>query len=1030
MDRMSRINRRFMARSAACLRSISRIFPTHFRLHPLSAHFMKTTCLILLSLAFSVGAQELQVVERGPHHQVLKRITSWVGPNGTTYYRTNRFTELANGLCYLPEGPNAQWELTREEFQAFENGFVANQAPMRVILSANVNAPNAIDAITSDGQRFEISPFILAMRDGTGQSVLIAQIQDSGGRLIAPNTVLYDQAFPGAAIRVTLTRDGVEQDCVIFDDTDFHPEDYNLNPNTTTIELWSEFITAPESTVTPVFEGEVATDVVVDFGSSRIAAGKAFAADNQDVSIPVRKAYGVIQNRRFLVEKVDYQKVKPFLDNLNPNGAKVGNSDRAARVAQRKVVKDEKELLAQVTAKPRTRRSASLGKPSSTQLMAFDWKRNPGVVIDFQLFNTTSLTSMTFQGDTTYHIAGTVTLSGTTVFEAGAVLKYSNAARVKVTGPVDWRGSTWRPVVFTAIDDVSVGDTVRTNTLTGQYASVALDFDANTAAADFVLQNLRISHATNAIRILGRSGHSISHAQFLNCANAITLTNATSAVRNGLFYNFGTSFTGSNSTARCEQLTLDAGTALNGNASFLVITLTNSLLTAVTSSTGYTNGNQVNILSSASGVYQTVGAGAHYLAAGSPYRTGGATTINTQLAAQLRKLTTYPPVVLSPSSLMGGTVNYTRTVPRATSGNAIGYHYDPIDYAASGVYAVSGTTVTIQPGVVFAGYQASPSVNYIMGFDYGAKLQATGTPDLPCEFIWYNSVQEQANTAWQGEVSVLVWRGTFYSSAPSAELSFRFTDWILLGTDAFAHISGAEDTSALPTVVRDSSFHGGTLWLVGSKFNVTNCLLDRVATTVWLDPTDSGRRANFRGSQFYGGNLASYDAGSNLMTVRDCVFYQTFVAPGDDTWDHGWNGFYTNGCSTCTVLSSPKGTNVIGSISFLSGPLGTFYQPTSSPLINVGTTNANLIALYHSTTTTNQVKETNTMVDIGLHYPSTSGLTSNLPLDSDGDGIADLFEDANSNGTLDSGETDASAYNSRFGIGSPAPGLVVFTLMK
>ncbi|MBL9170604.1 MAG: hypothetical protein JNN07_22925, partial [Verrucomicrobiales bacterium] len=529
------------------------------------------------------------------------------------------------------------------------------------------------------------------------------------------------------------------------------------------------------------------------------------------------------------------------------------------------------------------------------------------------------------------------------------------------------------------------------------------------------------------------TGHTISHAQFVNCSNAITLTNASARVRNALLYNVGIGFTGANtSTARCEQVTFNAGAILNGNTNGVQLLLTNSLITAVTTTSGYIGAN-VTVLSSAAGVYQTVGAGSHYLAAGSPYRTSGNATIDSQLAAELKKLTTYPPVVLSPSQLMATTVNYTRTVPRATVGNAIGYHYDPIDYAASGLYAVNGTTITIQPGVVFAGYRSMSGDSYIFGIDYGGKIRATGTEEQPCRFLWYNSVQEQANTAWQGDVGALVARGTFYTSAPSTELSFRFTDWVVLGTDTYPHISGAEDSTASPTVIRDSSFHGGMLWLSGSKFNLTNCLMDRVATTVWLDASDANRKANVRGSMFYGGSLGTYDTGTKLFSVRDTVFYRAVTAQNGDNWDKGWNGWYTNGCSTCSNQFANVGLDVTNSISFLSGPLGNFYQPTSSPLINVGTTNANLIGLYHFTTTTNQVKETNTMADIGLHYPATSGLTSTSALDSDGDGVPDLFEDVDGDGALDAGETlfqGVGSYNSKLGIGSPAPGLVVFTLMK
>jgi Bacterial TSP3 repeat len=57
--------------------------------------------------------------------------------------------------------------------------------------------------------------------------------------------------------------------------------------------------------------------------------------------------------------------------------------------------------------------------------------------------------------------------------------------------------------------------------------------------------------------------------------------------------------------------------------------------------------------------------------------------------------------------------------------------------------------------------------------------------------------------------------------------------------------------------------------------------------------------------------------------------------------------------------------------------------------------------LYHWTVLTNNVKETNSTVDIGLHYVATSG---GVPIDSDGDGLADFLEDADGDGVLDATE--------------------------
>jgi hypothetical protein len=119
--------------------------------------------------------------------------------------------------------------------------------------------------------------------------------------------------------------------------------------------------------------------------------------------------------------------------------------------------------------------------------------------------------------------------------------------------------------------------------------------------------------------------------------------------------------------------------------------------------------------------------------------------------------------------------------------------------------------------------------------------------------------------------------------------------------------------------------------------------------------------------------------------------------------------FFTNNSHNGYVnmtgrINPTNGTEVItNTMTYQTGPLGIFYQPTNSIFINAGTTNANLLGLYHYTTTTNQVKETNSIVDIGFHYVA---VTNGLPFDSDGDGIPDYLEDSNGNGSVDSGETN------------------------
>ena len=58
---------------------------------------------------------------------------------------------------------------------------------------------------------------------------------------------------------------------------------------------------------------------------------------------------------------------------------------------------------------------------------------------------------------------------------------------------------------------------------------------------------------------------------------------------------------------------------------------------------------------------------------------------------------------------------------------------------------------------------------------------------------------------------------------------------------------------------------------------------------------------------------------------------------------------------------------VLSSFTYTNGPLGGFYQ-FSTDLVDKGCTTADLVGLSHYTTQANQVQESNSIVDIGLHH--------------------------------------------------------------
>src|SRR5206468_1009630 len=68
--------------------------------------------------------------------------------------------------------------------------------------------------------------------------------------------------------------------------------------------------------------------------------------------------------------------------------------------------------------------------------------------------------------------------------------------------------------------------------------------------------------------------------------------------------------------------------------------------------------------------------------------------------------------------------------------------------------------------------------------------------------------------------------------------------------------------------------------------------------------------------------------------------------------------------------TAPAGINnvTVTNLYWQVGPLGNYYLPTNSALINAGSRNATNAGLYHSTVRVDQTKETNSVVDIGFHY--------------------------------------------------------------
>ena len=920
------------------------------------------------------------VRERGAHHRVWDAVTTTTDRKGRTRYQTNSVTELAAGMNFLNE--KGEWEESSETIEILPNnkGAAASKGQHKVIFPPDVY-DGQIEMNLPDGRWLVSRVLGLSYFDTrSGKSVLIAEIKNSEGVVHGSNVVIYADAFTDfqADLRYSYTREIFEQD-VILRSMPPLPEDFGLNPDTTRLQVLTEFFNPPvptkEGSVVVSKSGDQIADQRLDFGSVQMGLGKAFSQELEgDVDVaPVSKQWEKMEGRDFLIEEVQFNDILPSLEKLSKNG---GASLQRKSVSTNRLASIKRQL-------PSTPRLAS--KPATKTIkQAMAAQPKGGLVLDYVTINT-SLANYTFANGSTYYLSGNVTLTGTnSTFEGGTVLKYASGVSLTVNTPVTWTGDMYRPVVLTAKDDNSVGETISGssgNPGSTYYAANALYFDASTANTNLVIQYLRVRNATKAVSINTKSGHDLKHVQMINCANGLALTNAEVSLRNALMNQVLTNFTGSSSTSHVEHLTVNISSRFNQNIGADLF-VTNSLLVLVTNLGTFSSvSNATN--TATSGIFQTVFAGNHYLANGSTNRNAGSTNINATLLADLKRLTTYPPLIYS-NVFIAANTTLNPQAQRDTDLPDIGYHYDPLDYVVT--VTVTNGVLTLANGVCVTPNGRTTGISVI----YPGSLVSSGSPTALNWVAFANTFQEQINSRWDGTAIA--------ANSSSVPPSFRFTSWSAIGVFGY-HFNSSSGSGAGGVTLADCQFSGNYFNAVDQNVAITNCVFD--CANVYLDNSGSKnttlfnntfRRATFR-YDFYDVTSGS-GAFDNLFDITTINYYDyAFQNMGYNAYSPGNGKLLDFPASDFELTSKPV---------YQTGALGRYYAP-SSEIVDTGSRTAAAAGLYHYTTQTDQSKDSST-VDVGFHYVAVDEFGN--PIDSDGDGTPDYLEDANGNGTVESGETD------------------------
>jgi hypothetical protein len=280
-------------------------------------------------------------------------------------------------------------------------------------------------------------------------------------------------------------------------------------------------------------------------------------------------------------------------------------------------------------------------------------------------------------------------------------------------------------------------------------------------------------------------------------------------------------------------------------------------------------------------------------------------------------------------------------------------------------------------------------------------LAFNGTASQPCTLARYCTVQEGGDGLWTalgylaGVVPESLSGGYSMNATNAAQIKVNFTRHALLAEGPNHY----REYNALSKVVaQNSEFWGGGIGAYWNDLYCTNCLFDRVSIGVagsnpcqyWL------RNSTMRGGVL---SLAKFSQ-TWPVWIEDCAFDGTTLAVDDNSGGNtnitycDFNAFLTN-ANRLPMLGLHDVTN-LPAFSWQGSYLGRFYLPPNSPLINHGSTTADKFGLYQFTTQTNQVKETNSIVDGGYHYAAVG--TNGLPIDSNNDGIPDYLADTNGNG--------------------------------
>lgn len=262
------------------------------------------------------------IVSRSMSERVWQRFVYELSPSGQAVPRTQKYTELSDGICYYRDG---KWFDSQDAISILPDGSAcATNGPTQAFFPIDL-ADGKITLVSPEGLQITEQPAALCYDDGSN-TVILAVLTNSVGQLVAPNKAIYTNALFGlnADILYTYRNGGLEQDVILHEQPP-NPRSLNLNPQTTSLKILTQFFNPPQPAITSInvqTPAGQATDENLEFGSIKMIPGKAFLLGTNEASVTVTKQWIQLNGKQFLIESVPMAALSEGLSTLPPASAR------------------------------------------------------------------------------------------------------------------------------------------------------------------------------------------------------------------------------------------------------------------------------------------------------------------------------------------------------------------------------------------------------------------------------------------------------------------------------------------------------------------------------------------------------------------------------------------------------------------------------------------------------------------------------------------------------------------------------------